>query len=169
MVQFICEHCRKAVTAPDEAAGKRGKCPHCEQTSYIPVPREDREEDIPLAPIEDDLTPQQREEQAVLREMERLILEEDAATPAPVPLEARDDVTADDVSHLVVNYCLDMAASQLERAQMHVAKLKAFGYAGIEAADNLLCGKTLEPALDTIPVKLLHAFLEQLKAAIRGG
>ena len=168
MVQFICEHCRKVVAAPDEAAGKRGKCPHCQQTSYIPLPH-DQEEEIPLAPVEDDLTPQQREEQEALREMEKLILAEDAATPAAAPLEARADVTADDVSHLVVNYCLDMAGSQLERAQMHVAKLKTFGYAGIEAADNLLSGKTLEPALDMIPVKVLHAFLEQMKSAIRGG
>jgi len=168
MVEFICEHCRREVTAPDEAAGKRGKCPYCNQTSYIPAPKSDDEEDLALAPLDDQADPQQDEELAELRKMEKLMLAEDAATPASEPLEQRDKVTAEDVQHYVVNYCLDMAASRLDRAESHAAKLKRFGYAGIEAADDFLCGKALEPALDSIPVKVLHGFLEQLKSAIRG-
>lgn len=170
MVQFICEHCRREVSAPDEAGGKRGKCSYCKQSSYIPMPKSDEDGEIALAPVDDEVDPQQREELAALKAMEKLILEEDAAAPPPaVPVEHRDDVRAEDVSHHVVNYCLDMASSNLARAATHVARLKGFGYAGIEAADDFLSGKVLEPSLDTIPVKVLHGFLEQLKSSIRGG
>lgn len=38
MIKFSCPHCGKSISAPDQFAGKRGKCPGCQQTMPIPVP-----------------------------------------------------------------------------------------------------------------------------------
>src|SRR3954454_12681367 len=38
MIKFTCEHCGKDnITAPDVAAGKKGKCPACKQVVQIPA------------------------------------------------------------------------------------------------------------------------------------
>ena len=35
-ITFRCEGCQKDVTAPDAAAGKRGRCPFCGHLNAIP-------------------------------------------------------------------------------------------------------------------------------------
>lgn len=37
-IQFSCNHCNKRVQAPDLAAGKKAKCPHCEKINTVPIP-----------------------------------------------------------------------------------------------------------------------------------
>lgn len=38
MIKFSCPHCGKNISAPDNLAGKKGKCPGCQQTMPIPAP-----------------------------------------------------------------------------------------------------------------------------------
>ena len=35
-IEFKCQSCQQDVTTPDEAAGKKGKCPHCGEVMRIP-------------------------------------------------------------------------------------------------------------------------------------
>jgi hypothetical protein len=161
-ITFSCEHCHKEIKAPQAAAGKRGKCPYCGQTSYVPDP--DEQEEIPLAPVDDEEEQRRQAEIERLRQADRVLLEADAEAG---PAVERDNVQPEDLYHHVVNYCLDMAESKLERAQTHAENLKPHGYTGLQAVDDFLTGKALEPALDEIPGRLRQGFLEQLRKQLR--
>jgi hypothetical protein len=164
-IKFQCEHCRKEVTAPDSAAGKRGKCPYCGETCYIPAPVS--EEDIlPLAPLDEEEERRREAEVKRLLERDRILLAETGGEPS-TPLEAKEDLQGDDLHHFVVNYCLDLAAGKLDRAETHVKKLRQFGAPGRQAADDFASGKAIEPALDSIPGRLLQGFLLDLKQKLQ--
>ncbi len=51
-IRVTCEHCNHVIKAPRKAAGRRGKCPHCHNSVYIPTPESELDE-IPLA-LEDE-------------------------------------------------------------------------------------------------------------------
>jgi len=36
-IEFRCEHCDKLMRTPDDSGGKKGRCPHCKETTQIPV------------------------------------------------------------------------------------------------------------------------------------
>jgi phage FluMu protein Com len=161
-ISFACEHCGKRVEAPDSAGGKRGKCPYCHQSNYIPSPVAE-EEVLDLAPVDEQAEQRRREEVRRLMAAERDALLEDKAPPPAPPLEQREQVSSADLHHFVVNYCLDMAGSKLERAQTHVKRLRRFGPTAVQAVDDFLSGRALEPALDSVPRRLLEGFLKQLR------
>src|SRR5262245_53414584 len=74
-VEFHCEHCSKLVKAPSEAAGRKGKCPHCGGVCYIPMPADEIEE-LPLAPLdESDERRRQREMKEATDLQHRLLRE----------------------------------------------------------------------------------------------
>ncbi len=160
-ISFRCEHCGKRVNAPDSAAGKRGKCPYCKQGNYIPSP-EAAEEDIPLAPIDQQQEKELEEKSRLLQQQEKDLLA-DSGKGEQFPLEHKEDLSSQDLHHFVVNYCLDMAESNLERARTHVEKLKKFSHTGVEAVEDFADGKAAEPALKRIPDKVLKGFLKHLR------
>lgn len=161
-ITFRCEHCHKNVNAPDSAAGKRGKCPHCGQTSYIPVPH-DEEDVYDLAPLDDqEEQHRQQVERELLERQRELIAESGSGEPAE-PLENRADLGPEDLYHVVVNYCLDMSHSNLERAQTHLKEMKKYRYTSRDAVDHFLKGTASEDALDDVPPKLLEGFLKDLR------
>ena len=165
-ITFKCEHCGKKIEASDSLGGKRGKCPYCKQSNYIPAPVPD-DELIDLAPEDTEEEKRIREESEALRSQERgLIAEMDSGDAPPVPLENRDEVNAEDLYHLVVNYCLDLADSKLEQAEDHLAKLQRFPQSAEKAVEDFISGKAIEPALDRIPTKVLQGFLNQLHIAL---
>ncbi len=51
-IRVTCEHCNRVIKAPRQSAGRTGKCPHCQNPVYVPIPQEELEE-IPLASDED--------------------------------------------------------------------------------------------------------------------
>ncbi len=163
-ITFRCEHCGKDVKAPDGAEGKRGKCPHCGQSNYIPTPASEGEA-VPLAEIDTEQEKQQSKEEQALLEQERALIAE-SAPPQAVPLDQRDDLGSEDLHHFVVNYCLDMAAGKLDRAETHVAELKKHKKLGTTAVDDFVQGKATEPALSDIPPPVLQGFLKQLRADV---
>ena len=163
-ITFQCEHCGKEVKAPDGAGGKRGKCPHCGQSSYIPTPVT-KDDAIPLAEIDTEEEKQRRKEEQALLEQERELIAE-TAPPQSVPLEQREDLTSEDLHHFVVNYCMDMAAGKLDRAETHIEQLKKHGQLGVTAVDDFLKGEVTEPALGDIPAPVLQGFLKQLRGDV---
>ena len=96
----------------------------------------------------------------------KALLRDDTEKP-PVPLEHRQDVSSKDLHHFVVNYCLDMSASNIERAESHAAKLRKFGPVGAQAVEDFLMDEALEPALDAIPRPLLQGFLKRLRQEVQ--
>ncbi len=159
-IKFSCEHCGKQVEAPDSVGGRRGKCPYCKGSNYIPAPVTDDEIY--------DLSPEAAPDgDTALREQDKdLLAEMGGGDASAAPLADREDLTADDVMHLVVNYCLDIAASHLERAETHVSDLRKAPGPAREAISSLANGQTLEPALDSIPARVLQGLLQQLKSSL---
>jgi len=163
-ISFRCEHCGKKVEAPDSAGGKRGRCPYCKQSCYVPSPVSE-DEILELAPEEEDRSDGAEEEK--VRQHEWALRAEMGGEAAPIPLDHKEDLKSEDLHHLVVNYCLDMADSKLDRAKLHLAELKKVRHTAREAVDDFLTGKVLEPALDTVPPKLLQGFLNQLREELK--
>ncbi|MEI7835872.1 MAG: hypothetical protein WCK05_05610 [Planctomycetota bacterium] len=157
---FRCEHCGKEVEVSPEAGGKRGPCPHCHEASYIPLPAEQRDV-IPLEDFDEAEEARRQQELERLRRAERELLADDTAAP-PIPLEHRENLSAADLHHLAINYCLDLAAGKLDRAAMHVAKLRKFGSLALAAANEVAAGKVSEPALKSIPDPVLKGFCRTL-------
>ena len=166
-ISFNCEHCGKKIKAPDNVGGKRGKCPYCKQECYIPAPvSEDEVYDL----VTEDPGELQREaaEAQSLRQQERDLLAESGVREAgpAMALEDRKNLKPEDLYHLVVNYCLDMSGSNIERAEAHIDKMANVRRTASVAVDDFLQGKVIEPALDPIPTKLLQGFLQTLKTKL---
>ena len=159
-ITLRCQRCHRQISAPDSAGGKRGKCPYCGHGTYIPSPVSD-EDVLDVAPIDEEAEREQQAAVAKLRARERDLIAETGGAE-PVPLEHRDDLSAGDLHHFVVNYCLDMATGNLERAAGHAGELKKFEKLGIEAVKDFQSGGVSEPALTCIPAPVVQGFLKRL-------
>ena len=165
-IEFHCEHCGKLIKAPDESAGRRGKCPYCQQSNYIPQPV-DESELPPLEPEDEGYEKHRREEVERLLRLERDVqAERDGEAPGP-PLEQRDDVAPEDVHHFVVNFCVALADGKLEKADQHARKLRRFRGVAEEAVLDFQNGKVEEPALNAIPPRVLKGMLKELQDRLK--
>jgi len=167
-ITFNCEHCQKEVKAPDEAAGKRGKCPFCGQSMEVPNPQPQPAEDediIPMAPLDEEEERQRQREIDELLKQEHDLIAQSGGGPE-VPIEQKENLSSVDLHHFVVNYCLDMASGKLDRAKVQAASLKKYGITGIRAVEDFTSGKATEQALASIQPKVLKGFLAQLRGEI---
>jgi len=163
---FKCEHCHKQVSAPDSVGGRRGKCPYCKQSTYIPAPVSD-EDVLDLAPLDEEEEKDRQALDAELRDQERALIAESGNTEPPVPLSEREDLSVEDLHHFVINYCTDMAAGNLERAAKHADELKQFGKLGREAVKYFQIVQGAEPALAKIPEPVIQGFLKELAGELK--
>ena len=163
-IKFNCEHCRKEIQAPDAAGGKRGKCPFCGTSNYIPAPVGE-DDVIPLAPLDESEERQRQKEIQDLLNQERDILAETGGQPK-APEEDNGSSSKQALHDLVVNYCLDMHSGKIERAATHAEALRDYGPAAVRMTDDFMSGKEIEPALATMPGGLLQGFLRKLKQSL---
>jgi len=163
-IRFECSGCGKDVTAPDAAAGKKGKCPSCGNVNKIPSPGED-DDLIPLAPIDEEEESRHKEQVHALYEQEQSLLDVTGG-PLPIPLDQRENLSSEELHHFVVNFCLDMADGKLARAGRHAEQLKRYGPIGIQAINDFITGMATEPAMDHIPRPVLHGFLKELRTQV---
>lgn len=174
-IEFHCEHCGKAIKAPIEAAGHRGKCPGCHNSVYIPTPSEDIEP-LPIAPIDT------REEADRARDLEetralqrRLLGEKDLPPERPGTrppagggmAEPREPVHAGpgkaDMENLVIDYAICMADGDLAGAEQIARDIRR----DLKAAENVMQRLTIDEvphaALANIPRPVLVGFFKQLR------
>lgn len=164
-IRFHCEACHKTVEAPDSAAGRRGKCPYCGHSGYIASSV--REEDlIPLKPIDEQGTDDAAADSEQIKHLEKELLHEMSGEPS-LPLDQKEDLTSEDLHHLVVNYCLDMFHGNCERAERVVDQLKQFKFTAVQAVNDFRSGKADEPVMKAIPPKLRKGFLEALSQKLK--
>jgi hypothetical protein len=174
-IEFHCDHCSRLIRAPNDAAGRRGKCPFCQQSVYIPTPSEDIEE-IPLAPVD---TAAEREQERLDRESrqaEREILADKrppmdrAGAPTAAPTESAMPAnipTGGDVEDLVVDYLLLMRNSELVQAEAVLDDLRRSKAAAIQVINRLATDAVPPQALAGVPLGVFQGFLKNLRAQLR--
>ncbi len=162
-IEFHCEHCGKLVRVPKATGGRRGECPYCHGSLFIPSP-EEQGEALPLAPLDAEEERLRQQDIQESLEAERILGEETSRVEAGPRLSQMDtaDVKSEDMHHLVVNYCLDAFAGEIGRAETHVVKLNQHSGPNHEAVKDFLTGKASEPALGRIPPKVLKGLLKSL-------
>ena len=164
-ITFNCSGCGKEVRAPDDDAGKRGKCPFCGHASYIPTPVGDNDV-LPLVPLDEEEERRRQQEIRKLMEKEHALLRE-TGKETPVASPEGQDPTPNDLQQFVINYCLDLANSKLDRLEVHVAQLRRHRHNALETVDAALKAKVVEPALKDIPPRVRKGFLLQLRDSLK--
>ena len=156
-LELHCPQCQKLIRAPDGAGGKRGKCPYCKNTIYIPTPPDEREE-IGLAPVDE-------EEERRAEKLRRESIQYAAAVahvkdvgPEGAVREAGDTV---DITAEVETFVLAMHASKLDVADAAAARLER---AGVQARDYVqwLMSDETSITFENIPPPLANGFLKTL-------
>ena len=120
---------------------------------------------IPLVPLDEQEEETRRKLRAELAELGRELIAETGAKGV-IPLEHRENLSAADFEHFIVNYCLDMYRAHPEKTYAYVKTLRKHIDLGREALENFRSGKTTEPALDIIPKARLKEFFEKLSGQL---
>lgn len=172
-IELHCPNCQKSLRAPDDAGGKRSKCPNCGGSVYIPMPVTD-DDIIPLAPIDED---EERRAEEERREALRYTATLDKATeggapdaggkgkPAaasrPAPRAADTPGVVIDVKSEVEAFVLAMKDSRLDAAESAVNRLRKTGDRARDYVQGLMLDE-IPPKIGSLPAPLVQGFLKNL-------
>ena len=166
-IEFHCDHCGRLIRTANEHAGKRGKCPHCKNSVYIPTPS-DEIEPLKLAPINPE---EEREKQRQLEEARRVAerLRADKEVPSadvsgPTFSEPMGDIRLQpDMETLVIEYALCMANGKLSEAEEYAVDIRANMARAEEVIQRLTMDDLPPLKLTKIPHPVLVGLLRQLR------
>lgn len=167
-IELHCPKCAKLIRAPDNAGGKRGKCPYCKESIYIPL-LPDEEEEIGIAPIDDE---DERRTQELRRESIGYVAAvghakdtppEGAAARGGRSDAARPATPGDvvDIGKQVEEFLIAMRDSKLSQADQAVARLKQTGARAKDQVEGLLLDE-MPPSVKGLPPALVKGFLKTL-------
>lgn len=166
-IEFHCVHCNHLVKTTDENAGKRGKCPHCHQSVYIPTPS-DQIEPLDLVPLSAE---EEAEKQQVAEEARRLAeaLRQERGTPpaesgAGHPARPAAGAPAASMETLVIEYVLAMAEGNLNEAEKLRTQIHTDMNRANEIIDRLTIDEMPPRRLARVPRPVLQGFLRQLRS-----
>ncbi|MFO0974655.1 MAG: hypothetical protein U1A27_14625 [Phycisphaerae bacterium] len=175
-ITFHCEHCGGEIRAADDAGGKKGKCPRCQNPVYVPLPA-DASGELPLAPL--DPRDEQRAAAAAREQFElrnRLLRETNlpgepgqrgaAATRRPPAEPAATPAAAGDPVKLVKDFLRAMAGGRLDQADACVVALAAQRPRALATIDALSADALLTKDFPGVPAMVLHGFLKQLRSRL---
>ncbi len=163
-IELHCPQCGKLIRAPDDAGGRRGKCPNCKNSVYIPMPPAP-EEEIKLAPIDPE---EERREQEARREATRYAASVDHTAEASAGGVGKDTPTTSDAGELtdhVEVFLRAMHGSKLDDADAAATRLKSAGPAARKHVEGLLADAD-PPPIEGIPPPLVLGFLKQLRGRL---
>jgi len=171
-IEFHCKHCNKLIRAPREHGGKRGRCPYCKQSVYVPRPPDEVEE-IPVAPLDQGEEQRRKQLDAESLRVERALLHEQREPPetgrpgasggageTAMPLP-RVSGSAD-VAATVILFVKAMRASDLDQAERLAGSLRSQSAAVREHVQRLTVDDIPPPELAGISPALLKGFLRTL-------
>ena len=171
-IRITCNHCNHVIKAPRQAAGKRGKCPHCHNSVYVPTPQEDLEE-IPLAAGDEDSLARadrlEKEAQDVAAAIRRETSAPPGERPQPDSGSPRDAAShpdsrqpAADVNGAIIRYLLAMQASDLENSEDIARELKGSARQAKSKIQQMMVDAIRPEALRSLPEGLYQGFLRKL-------
>ena len=173
VIEFRCHHCNNMVRAPDDAGGKMGRCPYCQNQVYIATPA-DQLEELDLAPVDAEDRAQQR---ALERETEELMERIREDRPAPGDADAGgQDVGAQGgadagarrstVEELVITYLVAMKNADLSGAEQVVSRLSGSADEAKRAAERIAADPLPPSELAEVPPNVMRGFIKQLLARL---
>ena len=165
-IDFHCDHCGKLIRAPHDAAGRRGKCPSCNQSVYIRTPPEELES-LDLAPIDEAAEAVEREANHEAHVMAAKLLRERDAGP-DVPPGARLGTPAAPLSpelleDRVIGFLGAMATTELDKAAHIVDQIRPQRAAVIEIIERLVQDSVPPAGCENVPPPVLRGFLNMLR------
>jgi hypothetical protein len=173
-IEFHCNFCGRLVRAPDEAGGKRGKCPTCQKILYVPMP-EGAVEEFDLAPVDEQEERRKRQMEEQARATERQLLKEkQLAAEGAVPGRSTRDVPqpppevprpeeAEDVEFLVATWVRSMADGDLGDADRSIMQLQRNRTAAKQALQKISQADPPPGSLRDIPHPVLNRYLRMLR------
>lgn len=158
-ITFHCESCKKKITAPDNAGGKWGKCPYCNHKCYIPMPKRDDEEELKLAPIDED---DEIKYKQIMRETCHVT--EELLRQIEEPPEQAGGTGIDDkqLTVRIIRYLRQMADGALDEAQNTAQKIAPYRVQAKAILENMLKAGKPEPELADVPKKVLEGFIKNM-------
>jgi phage FluMu protein Com len=168
-IVFHCQFCNKEIRAADSAGGKWGKCPKCHNKIYVPsIDPEQEEEELKLAPLDNEDIQRKRELMAETYRLTQDILEErempaDSAEPAGAMYEMDDE----ELKKNVILFIRQMAAGELDDADRTSALISPFGRRVIEIVDRIALSDIPEAQLADISPNVLSGFIRSLRSKIQ--
>lgn len=169
-IEFHCARCSKLIRAPDAHGGKRGKCPYCKGSVYVPTPLAEGEE-IDLAPVDEQDERRRAELEAETRRLQGELAREDQEPSESRGSARRGGARSDraaqgdpapDIAPLVVRFVRAMQGSLLEEAEQIVAELKPHAHRARQHIQALMVDEIPPPGLEHIPPGLFKGFLRTL-------
>ncbi|MHC4221301.1 MAG: zinc ribbon domain-containing protein [Planctomycetota bacterium] len=168
-ISFNCEHCGKKVEAPDSAAGKRAKCPGCQNKVTIPQPQVEVEDDMEfhLAPLDETEENARKQLMAETFQIEQDILSQREASAKETALTKTASQLSDtELTAKVIRYLRQMADGQLEEAKRNAKLIAAGGSRSAKILDEIAIAEMPDPDIDDIPAPLLSGLIRQLRSQI---
>ena len=156
-ISFHCESCKKKIKAPDQAGGKWGNCPYCNHKCYIPLPKNEEEEELRLAPI-DELEESRLEN--MMRETHDLtknILHE-SQLPDDEP-SGGGGASEKELIKMSILYLRQMVDGELEQAERTFRKLKINKRNTLRILASMARSERPEPELSDIPESVLSGLI----------
>lgn len=173
-IRVTCPSCNHVIKAPRAAAGRRGKCPHCHASVYVPTPPDDLEE-IPLAADYDaDLEREKELEQETRRLASQLDHEREEASPEPAQTVSKTPSTpraqpaqaTTNINDAIVAYLLALKSSDLQKAEQMIQQLKASAHQAKSKVQQLMVDAMPPPPLADFPEGLYQGFLKKLQGEL---
>ena len=151
-----CHHCGKKISAPDGTGGKYGKCPSCHNEVYIPGLDED--EELTLAPMDEDELKQKDELMNQTHELTQDILRQRQEPDAPQ--DSSQEISDRELRKHIILYLRLMADGELELAQETAEKIISHRALAKNIFDTIAVNEMPEPELADIPREVLTEFIK---------
>ena len=168
-IELHCPRCGRLIRAPDDAGGKRGKCPYCKGGVYVPTPAGE-DDDIPMAPIDPDeeqrLARLRRETAAYAASLDKATEappDRGAVAPARPPAAGPPPPSGEvvNISEEVESFIRAMRDSKLDDADRVVEQLKKAGPRARDYVEGLILDQ-MPPKIENVPPPLMQGFLKTL-------
>jgi len=175
-IVFHCTYCEKKIEAKDTMGGKWAKCPGCHNKIYVPAPKSDEEDELKLAPLDDDVEQKKQQLMAETFSLEQQILEEKESPEegSLPPLYETSDYSSDatidvDEEHIrdsVIQYLYFMSEGELDKADTLLLVIRASGVIAVKILDEISVTDFPPIELQAIPQNVLAGLIRTLRGQI---
>lgn len=180
-ITFHCNFCNKKIEAKEEAAGKWGRCPSCHNKIY--VPNLNVEDDLKLAPVDENEEKRKRRLMDETFSLEQTILSERAkpaetnnnnnnnnnneSPPAPSTAGRVENVVDEDtIYNAIVKYLRQMADGELDDANNTLISIQSAPETSLKLLDRIALADIPEAELSDIPPQVLSGLIRTLRSEI---